>query len=122
MCLNNYVLRVHACADYKIRSFFFFLAPTAPPADIRSYDVTPNTLSIRWEMVPCIHHNGDITGYSVQIQGNGTMETRTVTGANVLMTSFTGLLADTHYTVAVAGENSISVGEYGSLTVTTPQS
>ena len=100
----------------------FFLAPTAPPADIRSYDVTPKSLSIRWEMVPCIHRNGDITGYSVQIQGNGTMETRTVPGANVLMINFTGLLADTSYAVAVAGENGISVGEYGSITVTTPQS
>ena len=97
-------------------------APTAPPADINSYDVVPKSFSIRWEMVPCIHRNGDITGYSVQIEGNGTMETRPVTGANVLMTSFTGLLADTHYTVAVAGENSISVGVYGYITVTTPQS
>ena len=96
-----------------------YTAPTAPPANINSYDVTPNTLSIRWEMVPCIHRNGDITGYSVQIQGNGTYGD---CGTNVLMISFTGLLADTHYTVVVAGENSISVGVYGSLTVTTPQS
>ena len=74
--------------------------------------------------MPCIQRNGDITGYSVRygVLGNGGMETPTMVGSDILMTNLTGLVPDTCYLVQVAGVNRQGVGEYGEITVTTPQS
>ena len=47
------------------------------------------------------------------------METLTMV---VLMTNLTGLVPDTSYLVQVAGVNRQGVGEYGEITVTTPES
>ena len=80
----------------------------------------PNSFSLQWEMVPCIHRNGDITGYSVQYRV-GSESTQTVS-ISTMNTTITGLTSDTSYEVEVAGVNSIGIGEYDFLTVDTPQS
>ena len=69
----------------------------------------------------CIHHNGDITGYSVQYEvvGSGSTQTVNISSSGVMIT---GLTPDTSYVVAVAGVNRIGIGEYDFLNVTTPQS
>ena len=55
------------------------------------------------------------------MEGNESTETVVRVG-DVFMTNFSGLLADTTYVVGVAGENRDLVGEYGNLTISTPQS
>ena len=45
-----------------------------------------------------------------------------IRGADNFRSTFSGLLPDTRYVVEVAGENSVSVGVYGLLIVSTPQS
>ena len=96
--------------------------PSAPPAGLTAFNVVPTSFIVQWENVPCIQRNGDITGYSVRygVLGNGGMET--LVGSNILMTNLTGLVPDTSYLVQVAGVNRQGVGEYGEITVTTPQS
>ena len=76
-------------------------------------------------MVPCLHRNGEIIGYSVRygVEGNESSQiTIGIRGADNLNTTFSGLLPDTRYVVEVAGENRVSVGIYGLLIVSTPQS
>ena len=72
--------------------------------------------------MPCIHRNGDITGYSVLVQGNGSMRNIDIDDPDDLTTDISGLVSDTMYLVQVAGVNGQGTGVYRDLTVTTPQS
>ena len=97
-------------------------APSAPPASVSASNVVPTSFNLQWEMVPCIHHNGDITGYSVRygVQGSGSTQIMSVSD---METTITGLTSDTSYAVEVAGVNVNGIGEYNdSLIVDTPQS
>ena len=98
-------------------------APSAGPS-ITIYDVVPRSFSVQWGMVPCIHRNGDITGYSVQYGEveSGIIYTESMENADIFNTSFSGVIPDTMYSVEVAGVNSNGVGVYQSIIVTTPQS
>ena len=98
--------------------------PSAPPDSVRAINVIPNSFSLQWGMVPCIHRNGDIAGYSVQygVVGSGSTQTVNISSSGVMNTTITGLTPDTTYAVAVAGMNSIGIGEYAFLNVATPQS
>ena len=100
----------------------FLSAPTAPPVTIYSSKVTPNRVTVQWGRVPCIHRNGDITGYSVLVQGNGSMRSMDISGSDVLTTTITELASNTRYVVRVAGVNGQGIGVYHDLTVDTPQS
>ena len=84
----------------------------------------PNSFSLQWGIVPCIHRNGDITGYSLQygVEGSGSTQFVNISSSGVLDTTITGLSPDTSYAVAVAGVNRIGIGEYYFLDVDTPQS
>ena len=72
--------------------------------------------------MPCIQRNGDIIGYSVLVQGNGSMQSIDMNDPDVLTTDISGLVSDTMYLVQVAGVNGQGTGVYRDLTVTTPQS
>ena len=70
----------------------------------------------------CVHSNGDITGYSVRygIQGNGSIQTVTVSGKDSTNTSISGLKSSTTYSIEVAAVNSAGIGMYSNpLNVTT---
>ena len=96
--------------------------PSAPPGGITAVNVVPTSFSVEWENVPCMQRNGEITGYSVRygVPGNG--GTETLTGPDALMANLTELISDTNYLVQVAGVNGQGIGEYGEITVTTPES
>ena len=87
----------------------FIAGPSAPPNGV-SADATSTAISVQWGSVPCIHQNGQITGYSVRygVMGSNT-ETMNAAG-NVAMIS--GLETSTNYSVEVAAVNSAGVGEY----------
>ena len=106
---------------YKV---FLSTAPSAPPESVRAFNVIPNSFSLQWGMVPCIHRNGDITGYSVRygVEGSGSTQTMSISSSGVMNTTISGLMPDTSYAVEVAGVNSIAIGEYDFLIVNTPQS
>ena len=88
--------------------------------------MNPTTITVQWEMVPCIHRNGEITGYSVQYGEMGSESTQimTVSGNSSRgMANISGLSPATMYTAVVAAENSAGTGDYSDpVGVETPNS
>ena len=79
--------------------------------------VTSSTITVVWGEVPCIHQNGDITGYSVQygVMGSGSTENMTVDGdSSGGMATISGLEAATMYEYQVAGRTIVGPGQYSS--------
>ena len=89
-------------------------APSAAPTSVRESGVTSSSITVQWEAVNCIHHNGDITGYSVQygVQGSGSTQTRDVSGGDTRQTTIPGLNPSTTYSIQVAAVNSAGIGVY----------
>ena len=54
----------------------YTVGPSAPPNGV-SADGTSTVISVQWMSVPCIHQNGQITGYSVTygVVGSGNAQT-----------------------------------------------
>ena len=98
--------------------------PSAGPYNIISYNVIPDSFDIEWSMVPCIHRNGNITGYSVKygVEGNDSKETLSINNAAAFTINFSELISDTHYVVEVAGVNNNGIGVYKTIIITTTQS
>ena len=86
-------------------------APSAPPTNVSASDVTSSSITVQWGAVDCIHHNGDITGYSVQygVQGSGSTQTESVSTTEA---TISGLAAATNYSIEVAAVNSAGTGVY----------
>ena len=88
--------------------------------------MTSSSITVQWEMVPCIHRNGDITGYSVQYTGGGSTQTVSVSGdSSGGMVTISGLSPNTMYTVdtvEVAAVNSAGTGMYSDpVMIDTPE-
>ena len=75
-------------------------------------------------MVPCIHQNGDITGYSVLhgVQESESNEAVMISGSDNQTTTVNELEPGTTYLLQVAGVNAQGVGDYRNVTLSTPQS
>ena len=43
----------------------FSAIPSAAPATLLLVTQTVSSITVAWEPVPCMHRNGDITGYAV---------------------------------------------------------
>ena len=101
-------------------------APSAAPSDVSESPVNPTTITIQWGMVPCIHRNGEITGYSLQYGEMGSEHTQNmrVSGnSSGGMATISWLSPATMYTVVVAAENRAGTGVHSDpLTVETPDS
>ena len=76
--------------------------------------MTSSNFTIQWEMVPCIHRNGNITGYLVQYIGGGSTQSLSVSGMNTNEVTITGLTASTTYSVQVAAVNDAGTGPLNS--------
>ena len=89
-------------------------APSAPPSSVTVTGVTSSTITVQWGSVPCIHQNGDITGYSVQyeVMGSGNTQTINVNGAGVTEATLSSLTPSTTYSVQVAAVNSAGTGVF----------
>ena len=62
----------------------------------------------------CIHHNGDIIGYSVRygIQGSVNKQVVDIMGRATTETTINGLNATTNYSIEVAAVNSAGTGKF----------
>ena len=89
-------------------------APSAAPISVSVSEVTSSSITVQWGAVDCIHHNGDISGYSVRygVQGSGSTQTMSVSGGIVTQTTVSGLTPSTTYSIEVAAVNSASTGIY----------
>ena len=96
----------------------FIPAPSAAPTSVRISAVTSSSITVQWEAVDCIHHNGDITGYSVQygIEKSESTQTVSFSGGSVTEATIFGLTPSTLYTIQVAAVNSAGSGVYSSPT------
>ena len=100
--------------DHRHSGHIVFLsippAPSAAPTSVSTSSESSSSITVQWEMVPCIHRNGDITGYSVKYSG----ETVSVSGDDVTEVTITGLTASTTYSVQVAAVNDAGTGSLSS--------
>ena len=94
--------------------YFHLPAPSAPPTSVSVSEVTSSSITVQWGAVDCIHHNGDITGYSVRygVQGSGSTQTVSVSGGGATQTTISGLMPSITYSIEVAAVNSAGTGMY----------
>ena len=85
------------------------IAPSAAPTSVGVSEVTSSSITIQWGAVPCIHRNGDITGYSVQY-GNETMSVSGDFSGGMYVIS--NLEPSTFYSIQVAAMNDDLIGPY----------
>ena len=90
-------------------------APSAAPNSVRVSEVTSSSITVQWGTVPCIHRNGDITGYRIRASGE---DDRIVVVDDVREATISGLTPSTEYTVSVAAVNSQNTGPYSDGIVT----
>ena len=75
-------------------------------------------MTVQWKPVPCIHHNGNITGYSIRYhkQGREEVERHSITiSADNTTVSINELQPSTKYKIEVAAVNSAGTGIYGNI-------
>ena len=89
-------------------------APSAAPTSVRTSSDSSSSITVQWGMVPCIHRNGDITGYTVQygVMGSGRTQTMSVSGGDASLTTISGLRPATTYFIQVAAVNNAGIGLY----------
>ena len=79
-------------------------APTGAPDGVSEVSVTVNSITVQWGEVPCIHHNGEITGYTVEVTLSGmVVATENVNDGSARRGTVSGLNPSTDY---VAGGSS----------------
>ena len=76
--------------------------------------MTSSSITVQWGAVDCIHHNGNITGYSVRygVQGSESTQTVSVSGGSVTEATISSLMPSTTYSIQVAAVNSAGIGVY----------
>ena len=99
---------------------FISAAPSAAPNVTKTF-ATSYFIIIHWEMVPCEHRNGDITGYSVRYGEMGTNQTHTtvldITGASITEVTISNPTLSTTYSIQVAAVNGAGTGVFSSATL-----
>ena len=98
-----------------ISSYYIISAPSAAPSSVKVHvsNGTSTTITVQWEMVPCIHRNGEITGYSVRygVQGRIT-QTMSVSGADTTEITISNLMSSTNYSIEMAAMTRTGTGPY----------
>ena len=103
------------------RVFFNFLStvPSAGPASLSAGNVTVNSIGVQWEEVPCLHRNGEITGYTVVARTSGMTDITEFVNGDARSATVSGLEPSTQYTVLVAASNGAGIGPATSINVET---
>ena len=99
---------------------FLSPAPSAGPASVTAGTVTANSITVQWEEVPCLHRNGEITGYTVVARTSGEDERVVdVDDGNARSATLSGLTPNTRYTVSVAAVNNAGTGPASEIDIMT---
>ncbi|XP_071800000.1 receptor-type tyrosine-protein phosphatase F-like [Asterias amurensis] len=95
-------------------------APSGPPRDVESTDITNQTIAFSWKQPACGQRNGIITQYHCRLidSKEGVFEEDTTSGTGV---EFTGLVPFTSYTLSVSAENQFGSGPVASYTTQTKE-
>ena len=99
--------------------FHIFIAPSAPPTSVNIFEVTSSSITVQWGIVPCIHHNGDITGYLVQYRmiGSESTQTKNISESDAGDTTLSKLASSTNYSIRVAAVNNAGTGKYSAAII-----
>ena len=100
--------------------------PSAPPTHVNIHNVTSFTITVQWAPVDCIHHNGNITGFSVRYGEHVSVTkqivnvledatTLNVLGGTATEVTIIGLSAATNYSIEVAAVNNAGTGVYSAI-------
>ena len=89
-------------------NYTIFLAPSAAPTSVGVSEVTFSSITVQWGAVPCIHRNGNITGYIVRYGS----QTQSVSGGSVTETTISNLTPSTTYNIEVAAVNDAGTGQF----------
>ena len=94
-------------------------APSAAPVDLIFLSATSSSITLQWKAVPCIHQNGNITGYMIEYEevvdeNEAPRMNVSIVGDQKEMTAgiITGLKPLTHYDIRVAAVNSAGIGPF----------
>ena len=85
--------------------------PSVPPSSVMVTNMTSTTITVQWEMVPCINQNGAITSYSVRYVEIESGSTQTVSTTERQLV-ISGVSTSTNYSVELAAVNSAGTGVY----------
>ena len=99
--------------------YLLFPAPSAGPVSVTDGTVTANSITVQWGEVPCLHRNGEITGYTVVARTSGVV-VKSVDVDDGREAIVTGLNPNTQYSVSVAAVNSAGPGPATIINVETP--
>ena len=95
-------------------------APSRPPDGVSEVSVTVNSITVQWGEVPCLHRNGEITGYIVEVTLSGmVVATENVNDGSARRATASGLNPSTEYFVLVAAVNSADTGPFSGTPITT---
>ena len=78
--------------------------------------MTAGSVSVSWNEIECIEHNGMITNYTVKFSSLGGSVTPGVLMVNERRFTASGLTPFTNYTFQVAGINGYGVGAFSNVT------
>ncbi|CAI8030317.1 Receptor-type tyrosine-protein phosphatase delta, partial [Geodia barretti] len=94
------------------------VAPSSSPSSVSVAGVTSSAITVMWRSVPCIHQNGDITGYLVQygVMRSENKETMETSETEITLLSLT---PETDYEISVAAVNTEGIGVSTNTSATT---
>ena len=90
-------------------------APSGPPTLLTRVAATPNSITVQWEEVDCLHRNGAITGYVVRAVRDGREEGTVRACGDDRQATVTGLTPSSQYIIQVAAVNSAGTGPYSPI-------
>ena len=77
-------------------------------------------ITVEWQAVPCIHRNGNITGYAIIIIYHMlNNDQKYNVSSSVTMLTIPDLQPSTTYVISVAAVNSEGLGIHGTITTST---
>ena len=112
----EHVYHVHSSKDLFLcrQKFHHFIssAPSGVPMNVTLTDLTPTSVSFQWGSVECIRRNGQITGYFITYNIQGSSESTSVlVTVNSLSDGGTYTIIDLEpsemYSVQIAAQNTI---------------
>ena len=109
----------HICLHCMSSVVILLSAPSAPPEGIGVYKRMTFSITVVWQAVPCIHRNGNITGYAIIIYHMLNNDQKYNVSSSVTMLTIPDLQPSTTYVISVAAVNSEGLGIHGTITTST---
>ena len=107
------------CLHCMLSVVVLLSAPSAPPKGIGVSKRMTFSITVEWQAVPCIHRNGNITGYGIIIYHMLNNDQKYNVSSSGTMFTIPDLQPSTTYVISVAAVNSEGIGMYGTITTST---